>query len=248
QLARAVARHTGAPELERLLLASSWGSLWKPSAWRGDLCFGPNQGRNVTFVNPRRWLGPDTGRDAQPLEPHSALQETARRYLRAYGPATPEDFARWWDGSAGIVPAKKLFRSIEDELEAVDVEGWHALALRSTLEPMQKIETPPEAPEVVRLLPLFDAYTLGLGRDVEPILPGAHKSRVFRPQGWISAVVLVDGRMRGVWEYETRPSQTTVKVSTFATPAASIREGIAVEAERLSTFLEAKVVLKIEDA
>ncbi len=48
QLATSVARHIGAPELGKLLLSSSWGSLWKPSAFRGDLCFGPNQGRNVT--------------------------------------------------------------------------------------------------------------------------------------------------------------------------------------------------------
>lgn len=246
QLASVVARHIGAPELERLLLASSWGSLWKPSAWRGDLCFGPNQGRNVTFVNPRHWLDPDAKLNGPSLEPYTALQETVRRYLRAYGPATPEDFARWWDGSAGIVPAKKLFRSIEDELEAVDVEGWHALALRATLEPMQKLEAV-AAPGVVRLLPLFDAYTLGLGRNIEPVLPRAYKSRVFRPQGWISAVVLVDGRMQGVWEYETRPSQTTVKVSMFASPAASVYEGIEAEAERLNAFLNTKVVLKFED-
>ena len=246
QLASAVAKHTGVPELEKLLLASSWGSLWKPSAWRGDLCFGPNQGRNVTFVNPHLWLGPNAKQDRQPAEPYAALQETARRYLRAYGPATPEDFARWWDGSAGIVPAKKLFRSIEDELETVDVEGWQAFSLRATVEPMQKLEAQGEAQEVVRLLPLFDAYTLGLGRDIEPILPRAYKSRVFRPQGWVSAVVLVDGRMEGVWDYEVRPSQTTVRVRMFASPAASTHEAIEAEAERLNAFLNTRVVLKFE--
>src|SRR5207253_2327926 len=120
ELASAVAKHLKAPDLGKLLLASSWGSLWKPSAWRGDLCFGPNQGRNVTFVRPSAWIG-----EWQPLEPQEALQEIARRYLRAYGPARPEDFALWWGGGFGfgLVRAKKLFESLEDELEEVDVEG-----------------------------------------------------------------------------------------------------------------------------
>jgi Winged helix DNA-binding domain len=97
--------------------------------------------------------------------------------------------------------------------------------------------------EGVRLLPLFDAYTLGLGRDLEPLLPAAFKSRVFRPQGWISAVVLVDGRMAGVWDYTARPAQTTAQVQMFAPPTAPIRAGIAAEAERLAAFWNTKVAL-----
>jgi len=235
QLATALAKHIGAPELRGRLLSSSWGSLWKPSALRGDLCFGPNQGRNVTFVRPSQWIG-----KWQSVEPHLALQEMARRYLRAYGPATPEDFARWWE--LRIVPARKLFQSIEDELEVVDVEGWRALALRTTLEPMQRLK----APGAVRLLPLFDAYVLGLGRDLEPLLPKAYKSQVFRPQGWISAVVLVDGCMKGVWEYKIRRSQTIVKINMFSSLKASIIEYIEAEAERLGIFLNTKVVLEYE--
>jgi hypothetical protein len=247
QLATAVAGHIGAPELGRLLVASSWGSLWKPSAWRGDLCFGPNQGRNVTFVRPSEWTGVNVQQDGQSIEPYPALQEIARRYLRAYGPATPEDFARWWSGGAAMGPTRKLFRSLQDELEAVDVEGWHALALRTTLESMQGLE----ASGAVRLLPLFDAYTLGGGRDIEPLLPRAFKNRVFRPQGWISAVVLVDGFMKGVWEYKTGQSRTTVRVSMFPAQASSartkVREGVAAEAERLGAFLNTRVTLEFED-
>lgn len=237
QLATALAKHIGAPKLGRLLLSSSWGSLWKPSALRGDLCFGPNQGRNVTFVRPSQWIG-----KWQSVEPHLALQEMARRYLRAYGPATPEDFARWWEGGAGIVPARKLFQSIEDELESVDVEGWRALALRTTLESLHRLEMSGS----VNLLPLFDAYVLGLGRDVKPLLPKTYQSQVFRPQGWISAVILVDGYMKGVWEYNIRRSQIIVKVHMFSSPTASIRKGIEAEAERLNAFLNTKVVLEYE--
>ncbi|HYP38747.1 MAG TPA: winged helix DNA-binding domain-containing protein [Chloroflexia bacterium] len=244
QLSIAVAKHIGAPELGKLLLSSSWGSLWKPSALRGDLCFGPNQGRNVTFVHPSRWLSLNAEQNAQTVEPHLALQEIARRYLHAYGPATPQDFARWWDGSSRLVAAKKLFQSLEDELEAVDVEGWPAFALRTTLEPMQGLE----ASGSINLLPLFDAYVLGHGRNIEPLLPKAYKSQVFRPQGWISAVVLVDGYMKGVWEHKSQRSQTVVKVHMFSPSSltAPVRNGINAEAERLSVFLNTKVEVEYE--
>jgi hypothetical protein len=88
QLADALVSHTGISALRELILHSSWGSPLKPSAFRGDLCFGPSQGQNVMFVNPRAWLG------AWPsLEPEAALQAIVRRYLQAYGPATRNDFA-----------------------------------------------------------------------------------------------------------------------------------------------------------
>jgi hypothetical protein len=239
ELATAVAEHMGTPEVGKILTSSSWGSLWKPSALRGDICFGPNKGRNVTFVGPSAWIG-----KWKPLEPQSALQEIARRYLRAYGPARPQDFAVWWDGGGQLSHAKKLFRSIEDELEEVDVEGWQALALRTTLGPMQRSETS----ATVRLLPLFDAYTLGIGRDIEPLLPPAHKLKVYRPQGWISAVVLVDGRIEGVWEHKAGRAQTTVKVRMFSPPKASTRKGIETEAERLEAYWNTEVALEFEDA
>jgi len=238
QLATSLAEHTGVPELRSLMISKGWGTPLKPLAWRGDLCFGPNKGRNVTFVNPKKWIG-----KWQPVDPYAALQEIARRYLRAYGPATAEDFARWWE--LRVIPARKLFQSIEQELEPVDVEGWLALALRETLETMQNLELTGS----VTLLPLFDAYVMGIGRgpDIEPLLPAAYQRQVYRPQGWISAVVLVDGFIKGVWEYKIRRSQTIVKVRMFSSLTASVKRGIESEAERLSAFLNTEVVLENEE-
>jgi hypothetical protein len=238
QLATALAEDTGIPELRSLMISKGWGTPLKPLAWRGDLCFGPNNGRNVTFVNPRKWIG-----EWQPVEPYAALQEIALHYLRAYGPATAEDFARWWE--LRVIPARKLFQSIEQELEPVDVEGWLALALRETLEPMQNMKLTGS----VNLLPLFDAYVMGIGRgpDIEPLLPAAYQRQVYRPQGWISAVVLVDGFIKGVWEYKIRRSQTIVKVRMFSSLTASVKRGIESEAERLSAFLNTEVVLENEE-
>jgi hypothetical protein len=72
-------------------LRSSWGGLLKPAARSGVLCFGPSRGTNVTFVRPKAWLGTTW----RAMDPEAALLELARRYLRANGPATKRDFARW---------------------------------------------------------------------------------------------------------------------------------------------------------
>jgi hypothetical protein len=238
QLATALAEKTGVPELRDLIISKGWGSPLKPLAWRGDLCFGPNNGQNVTFVNPRKWIG-----EWQSIEPYPALQEMARRYLRAYGPATVEEFALWW--GMRLTPARKLFRSLANELEQVEVEGWPALALQETLEPLQNSELTGS----VNLLPLFDAYVMGIGRglDIEPILPKAYQSLVYRPQGWISAVVLVDGYIKGTWVTTSRTSQTILKVNLFSPVSAAVRTGLEAEAERLSAFLDTKVVLEYSE-
>jgi hypothetical protein len=167
------------------------------------------------------------------------LQEIARRYLWTYGPARPEDFALWWE--LRITPARKLFHSLADELVAVDVEGWRGLALRTTLAPMQNLEPG----DVVNLAPLFDAYVFGLGRGagLEPLLARAYQHFVYRPQGWISAAVLANGYIKGVWEHQTRRSQTIVQVRLFSAPTASLQEGIAAEAARLGAFLHTPVVV-----
>ena len=51
QLADTLVSHTGISALRELIVSSGWGSPLKPSAFRGDLCFGPSQGQNVTGDN-----------------------------------------------------------------------------------------------------------------------------------------------------------------------------------------------------
>jgi uncharacterized protein YcaQ len=236
-LANGVAERMKTPAVRNALLTTSWGTLWKPSMFRGELCFGPGEGRTKTFVNPRKWLN-----EWEEWEPKEAQREVTRRYLRTYGPATHVEFSFWWDGG-GRTFGKKLFESLGDEVEAVDVEGWNAIALRSTLDEMANVKVE----QSVRLLPMFDVYVLTQSRNLEPVLAMEHKGKVFRPAAWVSAVVLVGGRIEGVWEHETRKGQTLFKVSMFATPDVKIRTEIEAEAERLGSFLDTGMAVEFAE-
>ncbi len=111
----------GGPELREKLL-SGWGALLKPSARRGHLVFGPNRGRNVTFVRPDRWLG-----RLPRVETEDAEREILRRFLAAYGPATADDVRRWLGMS--VAKLKRMLRALEDELVEVELSGTPAWLL-----------------------------------------------------------------------------------------------------------------------
>jgi hypothetical protein len=235
QLADAVAKHMGIAHVRDFIVSSSWGTPLKPSAYRGELSCGPGQGQSATFVNPRAWSG-----QPQSIEPALALQEIARRYLQAFGPATPDDFAFWW--GCKKARARTLFQSLAEELEEVEVDGWRAFALRATL-PLIQSSNPVED---IHLLPLFDAYTLGVPRDCEPLLAQAYKRRVFNLQGWTFAVILVNGTIQGIWRHQVRRSKIVITVSLFCSSTSALRKGVKVEAKRLSYFFEKEITLEYE--
>ncbi len=56
ELAEALAERLGDPAFAERV-TSSWGTFLKPAAGRGYLAFGPERGRNVTFVHPGRLAG-----------------------------------------------------------------------------------------------------------------------------------------------------------------------------------------------
>jgi Winged helix DNA-binding domain len=80
-------------------------------------------------------------------------------------------------------------------------------------------------------------------------MPGPFKARVYRPQGWLSAVLLVGGRMDGIWRQETKGRRLLVTIEPFAgPPPAWARRAAKAEAERLAAFTGAQLELRWADA
>ena len=230
-LADAVVRQTGQERLREKIL-SGWGSLLKPAAYAGDLCFGPSAGQNVTFVRPDQWLG-----GWQAFDPHQALREMVRRYLRAYGPAVSGDFATWW--GMGPKAARPLFQSLGAELQEVKIDEKRVWALAETVPAIQA----QALPEGVRLLPSFDPYVVVAAARYRPrIIPPAFRDRVTREGAWLSPVVLVDGATAGVWESARQRAGLVVRVEELSPFSPAVKRGVEAEARRLAGFLEAPAV------
>jgi hypothetical protein len=223
-----------APEHLRGELLRGWGSHLKPAAYQGVLAFGPNRGRNVTFVHPERWLGGPLDR----LDPDEALRELFLRYLRAYGPATHEDFGRWWGGDSA--PARRILTSLGDAVEPVEAEGRQAWVIAGEGELLRSLDPP----RSVHLLPNFDVYTLHY-RPREAFLPAGTYDRVYRTAGWISPVVLYDGAVAGVWEHKRRARRIDLRVELFVRETKRLRAGIERESRRVGEFLALPVDLQL---
>jgi len=199
-----------------------WRILQAEAAHRGALCFGPNRGRNVTYTRPEGF---------QHIDGQEALAEAALRYLRCYGPATPQEFARWF----GTTPrgATDLFASLGDRLVEVQIEGtksWLAAddTQASTVE------------AGVRLLPYFDPYPVGC-YPRELLFPGrAFERALSRTQAGNVPVMLIDGVVAGIWHQRLASSKVTLTVEPFRKLTAKHRSELDERAERLGEILEAK--------
>lgn len=175
-------------------LRSGWGSVLKPLAWRGALCHGPNQGNKVTFTSPAKkfgaaWKGIPDPDDAAPV--------AITAYLGAYGPAAPDTFDRWLCLNTTSKPKlRKWFAALSDKLTEVDVEGRKTLILTEHADALAATEPA----RGVKLLGHFDQYILGPGTKDDTLLDPKHRAKVSRAAGWISPIVIVDGRVEAVWE------------------------------------------------
>jgi hypothetical protein len=238
ELAAEVGRTTGSRALAAKLGEGSWGTILKPAAFSGRLCFGPNLGQRVRFTRPDTW----TGGLAERVAPEAATAEITRRFFAANGPATAHDLARWWTGGAGVGTARQWIAALGDELAPVALDGVPAWMLAADARAIRQL---PPLRSVVRLLPAFDQYVVAASCHAGCLLPDDRlRGRVYRPQGWLSPVLLVNGRMAGIWRHQLKRSNVAVTIEPFDGPQpAWVKRGAVGEAERLAEFLGGRLEL-----
>ncbi|MDQ3895424.1 MAG: winged helix DNA-binding domain-containing protein [Actinomycetota bacterium] len=207
-------------------LRSGWGTLLKPLAWQGDLCFGPSRGSRVTFTRPEaassHWAGiPD---------PDEAAPVAMLAYFGAYAPATVDAFGNWLAGGwFGKRQLRAWFSVVVDRLAEVEVDGEHAYVRAEDLDDV--VSASPTT--AVRLLPAFDQYVLGPGTGDGRVVPTARRAAVSRQAGWISPVVVVAGVVSGTWTLE----DDRVCVTWFREAGRPPQNALEAEIERLSAIL-----------
>jgi len=196
------------------------------AATRGVVCYGPNRGNEPTFVRADAWIP-----QWQDVPREQAEEILLRRYLQTFGPATATDFALWTGMT--LREAREIWAREQAGFSPVSVEGWTAEVLREDLDELARARF--EQP-LIRLLPYFDTYLLG-HKERNHLVTMEHRPRVYRAQGWIAPVVLVDGLLIGVWEHAREGNRIRVKVENFGPLSRHIAAGIREEAQDLGRFL-----------
>jgi hypothetical protein len=184
-------------------LKRGYGDLLKPVAFRGELIHAPDH----RFTLPEPF---------EPLDPEEAGKEIARRYLTRYGPGTREDLAKWFGSSSPAVCGRWI-----RALDVVETEFGYAL--RDDADALEAAGPT----GVVNLLPAFDQYVVAAPRDTRAT---SAPERIYRPGGWFSPVLLVDGVMAGIWELE----KDTLTIEPFEPVGDEVKARATAEAARLA--------------
>ncbi|TCO51038.1 winged helix DNA-binding protein [Kribbella antiqua] len=145
----------------------------------GRLCYGPGHDKSETWVAVREWLG-------KPLELEGDVDDLARRYLTAYGPASARDFATW--SGLPVPTARNGLRAAATTSFEVDGEELAA------------VDDLPGCRDV-RLLGEFDPYLLGY-LDRRHALAEEHRKHIYPGGGMLRPAVVEGGRVIGSWNHK----------------------------------------------
>jgi hypothetical protein len=178
----------------------------------GPWSFGPR----ASFVAARETLPPDA-RD-------ESLRRLARRYLEGFGPATPQDLARFTLLTRAV--ARDAMVALGDDLVELDGPDGPLFDVAGTALPDEDVPAPP------RLLPMWDSTLLAYV-DHGRVIPPDYRRIVTRQNGDVLPTLLVDGYVAGVW----RPADDGIEATAFHPLPEAAWDGLAAEARALRTFL-----------
>jgi len=177
---------------------------------KGLVCNGEPRGpwyhdTEQTYADVKRWMPGMTE-----AEETGAQEALMMDYLRGYGPAREQDYAYW--AGLKVSAARKVLKRIEPGLAAVGAAGQKG-KLYLPADNLPDLVQTEEVP-LVRLLPKFDALMMG-HREKARFMDEPTRKRVFLPTAEVSATVLVDGRVEGVWNLKKEGEAWSLGVELF---------------------------------
>ena len=165
--------------------------------------------------------------EVEDADADEALAWLAEQYLRAFGPARPQDF-QWWAG----VSADRARAA----LERVDTESLDdGLLLRRA--DAAAFERAAPVTGTVDLLPKWDCFTMGYpedgrGRFADPDIA----DELYDPGGDARPVVLIDGGAAGTWG--VRPGgDLEFELSLYGDPGPAARAALEARAAAMRALL-----------
>jgi hypothetical protein len=174
------------------------------------------------FTLAESWLSAAMAGEAAP-------EPLVRRYLAAFGPATPAD-AQTWSGMKGM---GEVFEKLRPRLRVFrDDKDRELFDLPEAPRPSDRTPAP------ARFLPEYDNLVLSHA-DRRRVIADEHRPLVVMRNLRVLATFLVDGFVAGTWKVERARASATLVIKPFATLPRAAREELTAEATGLLHFLEA---------
>jgi len=193
----------------------------------GVYCIAPRSAREVWYIRIDEWLGAEapTVGSAAALD---AGRDLLRRFLRCYGPATPNDFADWT--RTGVAAARRRFTELAADLQEVSFDGATGSILSTDIDVLKRAQPPAGA----RLLPPNDPYVLG--RDRATLVPDPAQRKAVWPPVAAPGTLVVDGEVVATWRAQKKSKTLRVQVTFFQRPMARAASLIEDEAQLLAVL------------
>ncbi len=175
------------------------------------------------FATADTWLGRPID-----VENGAPIETLMRRYLAAFGPATPAD-AQTWSGLQGL---RGVFDAMRPSLVTFRTEDNRELFdLPDAPRPGEDTEAP------VRFLPEFDNLVMAYA-DRRRLVADEHRPRLITKNLQVPATFLVDGRIVGTWRIERKGKAATVMMEPFEKLKPAARAALTKEGRALLQFAE----------
>ncbi|MFJ9587852.1 winged helix DNA-binding domain-containing protein [Streptomyces acidicola] len=178
-----------------------------------------------SFTQPNAYLASSAAAEAGPQEAADGVRRLLLAYLRAFGPASARDFARFTLLTRPVIT--QALQELGDQLVRMTGPGRAALFdLADATVPAADTPAPP------RLLPMWDSTLLAHGGPGR-LVPEEYRPLVVRRNGDTLPCLLVDGQVAGVW----RAGDEGLELTAFHRLGKAAWQGLTEEAERLSALL-----------
>jgi hypothetical protein len=174
------------------------------------------------FASAERWL--KTKISTRPAPP----RELVRRYLAAFGPATPAD-AQVWSGLQGL---REVFEAMRPGLATFrDERGRELFDLPDAPRPDEDTAAP------IRFVPEYDNLLLAHA-DRTRVLADEHRSRITLKNLVVQAAFLVDGVVAGLWKVERTARTAVLSLEPFVRLPKETKRALEEEGDTLLRFVE----------
>ncbi|MFN8344566.1 MAG: winged helix DNA-binding domain-containing protein [Spirosomataceae bacterium] len=184
----------------------------------GMVCNGAMRGKQITYA-----LMDERVPSAKALAREEALAELAKRYFRSHGPATLPDFV-WWSGLK-VSDAKAGLEMIKSDLVSEKI-GEQIYWFPNHFHP--------ESESNVHLLPAFDEFMVSY-KDRTASLSSEHHQSAITGNGIFKPIVVVDGKVEGVWKRTVQKGKVGVETSHFSNPVE--KTALTAAIQRYARFL-----------